>query len=288
MSSEKPTQPTFASFYDFYDGPCAYRDRQSEMYRSLASESGGPVLELACGTGLITIRLARAGFDVTGLDIAPDMLKVAREKIESEEPAVRTRIYLVEGDMKGFALDRTFGFIFIPSNSFCYLTEPGDRLSCLRAVTSHLPPGGLLAIEERNYTPELLMTMLARRGAHVISEAAINPLTGKYTTFGSVLRHIDFASQTIYERHLVDETQEDGTVKRYVRQPRSLAEGPRRWETRHYFNRFELELLMEKAGFAVRHLWGSFDRQAFNSNSNSMIFVAEKVKEPDTLRPADA
>ena len=53
------TGPTFASFYDFYDA-AEFRRAQLGMYRDLAVQAGGEVLELACGTGIITLELARA------------------------------------------------------------------------------------------------------------------------------------------------------------------------------------------------------------------------------------
>ena len=55
MSNEGSNQLTFASFYDFYDG-AEYRKDQLEMYRSLACEVGSPILDLACGTGIVTMQ----------------------------------------------------------------------------------------------------------------------------------------------------------------------------------------------------------------------------------------
>ena len=80
MGSDVSCQPTFASFYDFYDSP-DHRQDQLQVYCTLASEGGDPILELACGTGIIATELARAGLDVTGLDISSDMLQVAQEKM---------------------------------------------------------------------------------------------------------------------------------------------------------------------------------------------------------------
>ncbi len=54
------------------------------FYIAQAQKAGGSILELACGTGRITIPLARQGFDVTGLDISEGMLKIAKEKAEME------------------------------------------------------------------------------------------------------------------------------------------------------------------------------------------------------------
>jgi ubiquinone/menaquinone biosynthesis C-methylase UbiE len=273
MSSNVSYQPTFASFYDFYDDP-EYRQEQLLMYRGLASEAGASILELACGTGIITIELARAGFHVTGLDISSDMLQIAQKKIACEDADVQSRIRLIKADMKDFDCfvprnDEKFNGIFIPSNSFGYLLTLDEQKSCLQASHAHLKPQGLMVIEERNYTPEVLMGMLQRRAAIMVQMARVNPLTGKYTTYNSMTTHIDFITQTIYGRQFIDEIQDDGTVKRYV----PADSGTRRM---HYFNRFELQLLIEQAGFIVRNLWGSHDKQPLGPRSFNMIFVAQK------------
>jgi ubiquinone/menaquinone biosynthesis C-methylase UbiE len=269
METDMPgTAPTFASFYDFYDGP-EYRDEQCGMYRQIAKEAGGAVLELACGTGIITIDLARAGFEITGLDLSPEMLDVAREKVARESAEVQARIRLVQADMKQFNVDRQFAAVFIPCNSFGYLTDLADRKSCLRRIRDHLEPGGLLVIEERNYTPETLMGMSQRMRAVTVHEARVNPATGKYTTFNSVTSHIDFAKQTVLSRKFIDEIQEDGSVRRYMPTSETCARN-------HYFGASELQLLIEQAGFTIRDVWGGADRQPLGAKSYNMIFVARR------------
>ena len=269
MSSNASNQPTFASFYDFYDGP-EYREKQLRMYCELASEVGGPVLELACGTGIISIELARAGFHITGLDISPEMLQVAREKVTREDTEVQSRFRLVEGDMKDLHLDEEFSLVLIPSNCLRYLTACNDQKDCLQAVHNHLKPGGLLVIEERNCTPDYLMTLRQRQRAITAQMSRVNPTTGRYTTFNWVDTHVDFATQTIHGRRFIDEVQDDGTVRRY------MPEKGGAWQM-HYFGRFELQLLIEQAGFAIRDLWGGHARGPFGAQSYNMIFVATRA-----------
>lgn len=267
-------QPTFASFYDFYDGPEG-RESQFEMYLSLAAESGGPVLELGCGTCIIAIEIARAGFEITGLDNSPDMLNVAREKIAREDANVRSRVRLVEGNMREFRLDQRFNLIFIATNTFECLTELNDHKGCLRAVHDHLNPQGVAVIEERQYSPHTLVRMSEQVGLMRQSTAGINPLTGLYTVRLSVGRHVDFSAQRIYSRSFIEELQEDGTVRRY---PASgvPGRGPHYWDIVHYFTRFELQLLIEGAGLTVRDVWGGYDRSHLRSDSQKMILVAQK------------
>jgi ubiquinone/menaquinone biosynthesis C-methylase UbiE len=267
MTKEASTTPTFASFYDFYDGP-EHREKQLAMYRGLAAEAGERILELASGTGIIAIDLARAGFHVTGLDVSPDMLRVAREKIAREDAHVQSRIRLVEADMKDFSLNDSFDGVFLTNNSFGYLTQLCDRHSCLQAIHHHLNPHGLMVIEERNYTPEVLAGMGQKQRAVTIQMARVNPATGKFTTFQWVTNHMDFATQTIFCRRFIEEIQDDGTVKRYVPPEGGLSRS-------HYFTGFELQLLIEQAGFAIRDVFGGYGGQPLAASSRSMIFVAE-------------
>ena len=91
------------------------------------------------------------------------------------------------------------------------------------------------------------MGMLQRRAAVTVHRAAVNPATGRYTTYNAITHGIDFITQTIYSRSFIDETQDDGTVKRYMQGDGSVSRA-------HYFTQLELRLLIEQAGFVVKAL----------------------------------
>jgi len=259
---------SFASYYDFYDG-AEYRESQLACYVELARETGDPILELASGTGIITHELARAGFNVTGLDISPEMISVARAKLSREKTAVQERVKYVEADMADFDLGKEFQMILIPTNSFGYLTTMDAQKSCLAAAYRHLASGGTIVIEERFYTPDVIAGVQARRAAPTIQMAGINPETGKYTTFHTTWRDIDITRQTIYTLRFIEELESDGTIRQLL--PEDGGRG-----RNHFFNIFELQLLLEQAGFEVAHIWGGYDRRSVKSASRSMIFVARK------------
>ncbi|MCH9038335.1 MAG: class I SAM-dependent methyltransferase, partial [Chloroflexi bacterium] len=104
-----------SALYDHYTLGLAGDTR---FYVEEARKSTGRVLELACGTGRITIPLAQAGINVVGVDLSPSMLAIARKKVAelSEEDA--KRVSLVEGDMRSFYVDtpggERFGLAMIP------------------------------------------------------------------------------------------------------------------------------------------------------------------------------
>jgi SAM-dependent methyltransferase len=115
------------------------------FYASLARETGGPVLELACGTGRVAIPIARQGFAVTGLDVVPGMLERARSK------AAGLPIRWIEGDARAFDLgDERFRLIFLTGNAFQAFLTNADQEALLGRVRAHLHDEGLFAFETRN------------------------------------------------------------------------------------------------------------------------------------------
>jgi SAM-dependent methyltransferase len=140
-----PAQPRAPSLYDLADlydaivppGPC------EAFYREEARRWGGPVLELACGTGRLTLPLAGDGHEVLGLDASPAMLAAARRKAAR----AGVRATFVQGDMRSFDLGRRFGLVIVSCNSLAHLTRSEDLRACLKAVRRHLAPKGRLAFD---------------------------------------------------------------------------------------------------------------------------------------------
>ena len=79
------------------------------FYQRQIAAHGGPVLELACGTGRLTVQLAAAGADITGIDRSPSMLEAARNRAARN----RVKISFQEGDIRDYDLGRKFKLIFI-------------------------------------------------------------------------------------------------------------------------------------------------------------------------------
>ncbi len=126
--------------YDIEDN----NDTGVAFYTALARETGGPVLEIACGTGRVSIPIARLGFAVTGLDIVPGMLDLARSK--STDLPMRW----VEGDARAFDLGEHFRLIFVTGNAFQAFLTRADQEALLARVREHLHDEGLFAFETRN------------------------------------------------------------------------------------------------------------------------------------------
>jgi SAM-dependent methyltransferase len=98
---------------------------------------GGRVLELGVGTGRVAIPLARAGVDVTGVDLSPEMLAVLRAK----DPQCLVTAHLQ--DMTVLGLPGEFDLVYAIGSTFYHLLTQEDQLRCLRAVAGVLRAGGL-------------------------------------------------------------------------------------------------------------------------------------------------
>jgi len=133
-------------------GPC------KAYYRELARRVGGPVLELACGTGRLTIPIAADGHEVVGLDASPAMLRRARQKAESWSSGSRAPhaeadssdgldLTFLAGDMRSFDLGRQFPLVIVSCNSLAHLITNDELKACFSTVLRHLAPGGLLAFD---------------------------------------------------------------------------------------------------------------------------------------------
>jgi len=126
--------------YDLEDNS----DTGIAFYTALAQETGGPVLEIACGTGRVSIPIARLGYDVTGLDLVPGMLALARSK------SANLPTHWVQGDARKFDLGQRFRLIFLTGNAFQAFLTNADQQALLERVRAHMHDEGLFAFETRN------------------------------------------------------------------------------------------------------------------------------------------
>jgi SAM-dependent methyltransferase len=243
-----------------YDLIAATRLDDVELWLALAKETGGPVLELACGTGRALLPLAEAGYECVGVDLSPHMLGIARRKLEQEPPEVRARVTLTQGDMKSFEVGREFGLIFITARSLQVLLTREEQRACLQRCARHLRPGGLLGLDVFN---PRLDRLVQAGGVDEEADEYEGPDGCRVRETG----HTDYdaANQTLVWRSRLECRGRDGqvTVREYVC-------------PLHYFFRFEMEWMLEACGFAVEELYGDFARSAFTAESPEMVLVARR------------
>jgi SAM-dependent methyltransferase len=118
------------------------------FYVEVARSAGESVLELGCGTGRITLPLARAGLRVTGVDRSEPMLDALHRKASHELSEVeRGRLSVVRADMRELSLAERFSSVLCPYSAFTYLQTENDRACALAAVRAHLAPRGAFVLD---------------------------------------------------------------------------------------------------------------------------------------------
>lgn len=135
----------FAEVYDTFMDETPYEEWADFVTTALknAGISNGLVLDLGCGTGTMTELLAKAGYDMIGVDLSDRMLNIAMRK---REKSGRDILYL-EQDMREFELYGTVGAVICLCDSLNYLLEEEDLLQTFRLVNNYLDPGGLFLFD---------------------------------------------------------------------------------------------------------------------------------------------
>jgi ubiquinone/menaquinone biosynthesis C-methylase UbiE len=144
-------------------------------YLSWARKSGGPVLELACGTGRLLGRIAEAGFRCKGVDASPAMLDLARRNRGRLKPGARKRMSLKKADMRSFRLKGKYGLAILADNSFRVLSSQRQQRECLESVRRHLRPRGVFLMTVRKFDKA---KMNGKKGESGWSKPICNPTTG--------------------------------------------------------------------------------------------------------------
>ncbi|WP_431953305.1 class I SAM-dependent methyltransferase [Nocardia lijiangensis] len=249
-----------AEYYDLFTD---WR-RDADFFTAIAKEHGGPILELGCGTGRITLQIAQTGIDIDGLDLAVERLRLA-EMANRELPAeIRARFH--HADMRSFTLDRTFRMAMFPYRVLQELTTTTDKIACLEQVRAHLHQGGLVLID--NYSPSIPHLATAPSRCTTTTEK-LGPAgeTIRYT------QHViarDYSNQTQQLQVVYDISYPDGSAEHLVIP-----------YTTSYMFRFELEHLLARCGFTVMQVWGGFDFEPFDDDSpGELIVLARRDDQP--------
>ena len=125
-----------------YDVWAAHMTEDVDFYVSLAGEADGPIVELAVGTGRVSIPIAgRTGKRVLGIDSSPAMIEIAREHAATAGVELELR----EGDMRDFELDEPAALVICPFRSLLHLPTWADRRRVFERVAASLVSGGRFA-----------------------------------------------------------------------------------------------------------------------------------------------
>jgi SAM-dependent methyltransferase len=127
----------------WHDVECGSYAEDLALWRELAAEAGGPVLDVGAGTGRVALDLAARGIDVTALDREPGLLAALTERAA----AASLTVPVVAADARAFAIpDTRFALVAVPMQTIQLLGGPDGRIAFLRAARAHLAGGGAIAI----------------------------------------------------------------------------------------------------------------------------------------------
>ena len=239
-----------AQRYDLVMGAYASGD-VLDFYRGQVARYGEPVLELACGSGRLTIPLANEGVNITGIDISEPMLNLAKLKASKSGVSIR----FIQGDIRSFDLGEKFKFIFIPAQSLSHLHTCAEIEDCFSCVRRHLAVEGRLLIELFNSSVRLLARETDRRYTVDQYEA---PKGGLQVFVTEQVRY-DAASQINY-------------IQWFFRDEGSNEETVLSFEMRQFFPQ-EIDALLWYNGFLIEHKYGTYDEGEFSSAAPKQLII---------------
>lgn len=242
---------SFAEVYDELTQDVEYQKRcdyVQQLIRQFMSRKPELVVDLACGTGTVTVELAKRGYDMTGIDASPDMLEVARQKAQR----AGQDILFLQQVMQEFELYGTVDVILCLLDSLNYLLCPEELQQCLHWVENYLNPGGLFIFDIN--TKYKLETMLPGN------------------VFTDETEHVYYTWENAFDK-------EEGIcmfeLNFFVRENGRY----RRFEEIHYekaYTRGQIKTALRKAGLQLLGEYEDLTMQPPQRRSEKIFYVAQK------------
>ena len=207
------------------------------------------ILELCCGTGRLTLPIAKDGYNISGVDITSSMLEQA--KVKASEAGLK--IEFIEADIRTLELHEKYDLIFIPFNSIHHLYQNKDLFQALNVVKNHLKENGRFLLD--CYNPNIKYIIEGEKEQKVIAE---------YTTEDG--RNVLIKQKMRYE----NKTQINRIEWYYY--INDEFDSIQNLDMRLFFPQ-ELDSYLECNGFDIIHKFGGFKEEVFNDNSEKQIFV---------------
>lgn len=271
-AEEGQRQQELAAFYgdaaDYDLEYAAFTRYDLPFWEALVSEQPYQrIVELGCGTGRLTIPLARLGasrgFRILGLDRTESMLARARQKLAAEPPEVQAALSFHQGDMRAWQLeDAPFDLIIVPFNGAMHLHSLEDQLAAWRCAYAQLAPGGRFVVDL--FIPSI--KQLVDGVYHPPADEHRAP-DGSRLVAEREERHYDTSSQT----------------QRLQRATRYAFDDPARPERETYYEidihmyfPRELRLLFLHSGFELAAAYGDYHRRPFGPGATRQILIGQR------------
>lgn len=250
-----------------YDLDLSVEPGDVDLYRALAKRTGGPILELAVGSGRIAVPLAEDGHRVVGVDIDRAMLDRARARIAAAGPGIGNRVELVEGDMTDAADEprvRAAGpyrLAILALNSIIILPSAERQRAVLEAMAKALAPGGLAVVDVWLPVPA---DLTAFDGRLSLDWLRVDPESGREVTKTSAA-WFDPTSRRVTLTTIFEEGEPGGTTVRWIRH-----------DALRLVTADELIGYATDAGLQVEQLGGDHELGPLGAGADRVVLVARK------------
>lgn len=231
------------------------------FYKKYALQQGGPVLELACGTGRLLMPIAQEGIECYGLDTNREMLGVCETKVRTLN---LRNVHLTFASMAEFEYDQKFSMIYCAFRSFQHLLKTEEQLRCLDLVRKHLRDDGIFIVDVFAPNIEKLAGYL-KKGEGWEKEFSRKNEQTESTITRYYQARIDLPEQVISVEMKWEERNDEGIL---------VAKKQGSFRVRYVF-RFELEHLLVRCGFDPV-IYGSFDEKLYDYVSGETVAVCRK------------
>lgn len=250
----------------YYDG--AYSAKQDlvdlPFYLELAEQIGGPILEVACGTGRVLLAIARKGIEIHGVDNSRPMLKILEDNLAREPHEVRHRVRLHEGDMRDFRLGAQYPLVIIPFRPMQHMETVRDQVCALTTAAAHLNDTGLLAFDV--FYPKF--EMITERMGEEVPEMEWTPSSDTTT----VVRRY-FRKESVDK---INQIFRFSFIYRTFRADQLILEETEAFKLA-YFTYPHLRALFLLAGLEPVAEYGSFAKTPLDNTAEQMIFLLRKA-----------
>ncbi|MBO8433798.1 MAG: class I SAM-dependent methyltransferase [Tyzzerella sp.] len=250
---------SFASVYDIFMGEIDYDSWVSYIEKIWEKEKLSPeiVLDLGCGTGSVTERLAKKGYEMIGIDLSEDMLSNARDKAYNENLDI---LYLCQ-DMREFELYGTVNCILSLCDSLNYITDEEELLKVFKLVDNYLHPKGLFIFD--------MNTEYKFKNIYADNTYAETTENSAY-----IWENFYDENEKINEYYMNFFIEDDETG------------GYERFEECHYEKAYSIETvksLIEKAGMEFVAVYDAYTFNPPREDSERLFFVAREIKKKENL-----
>jgi len=235
---------------DLYDALHKNYNADNKFIFSIAKKIGGPVLELAAGTGRLAGGILDLGFEYTGIDINKEFIKVAKKR------HTRNADFFY-ADIRSFRIKKKYKFIFIGFNSFLHLYNKKDAILCLNSVKKHLKNKGVFLLSIFIPDPSFLYR----------SKNKLYPATSIFEFNGDMCQFM--------EKNKYNPDTRVNSLKWYLKKNDKIQEEEYCFDLRMYYPH-EMDIIINEAGLIIKKKYGDYNFSSLNGDSSLQIYLCKK------------